>query len=87
MSDAITTCSEAVGGFASPLWLAPDHMHLCVESDGETSPDSMAKKLKQLSEKKIYCHRDCCNIQPPLAVVTSNTAPDESPVKPPTSGA
>ena len=54
ISDAITTCSEAVGGFASLLWLAPDHIHLYVESDGETSPDSMAQKLKRLSEKKIF---------------------------------
>ena len=54
ISDAITTCSEAVGGFASLLWLAPDHIHLYVESDGEMSPDNMAKKLKQLSEIKIF---------------------------------
>lgn len=54
ISDAITTCSEVVGGFASLLWLAPDHIHLYVESDGEISPDNMAQKLKQLTETQIF---------------------------------
>jgi len=53
ISDTITSCSEAVGGFASLLWLAPDHIHLYVESDGAVSPDNMAQKLKRLSETPI----------------------------------
>ncbi|NOQ40879.1 MAG: hypothetical protein GQ563_00045 [Desulfuromusa sp.] len=53
ISDIITTCSDAVGGFASLLCLAPDHIHLYVESDGEVSPDNMAQKLKQLLEAQI----------------------------------
>ncbi len=53
ISDTIANCSEEVGGFASLLWLAPDHIHLYVESDGEISPDNMAQELKRLSEAPI----------------------------------
>jgi REP element-mobilizing transposase RayT len=53
ISDTIMTCSDAVSGFASLLWLAPDHIHLYVESDGEVSPDKIAQKLKRLLEVTI----------------------------------
>jgi REP element-mobilizing transposase RayT len=53
INDTITTCSEAVGGFADLIWLAPDHIHLYVESDGEISPDNMAQDLKRHSEAVI----------------------------------
>ena len=53
ISNAITICSEVVGGFANLLWLAPDHIHLYVESDGEVSPDNMAQELKRYSEAAI----------------------------------
>jgi len=53
ISDTITTCSDAVGGFASLLCLAPDHIHVYVESDGDVSPDNMAQKLKRSSEIAI----------------------------------
>ena len=50
---AFANCSEAVGGLASLLWLAPDHIHLYAESDGKVSPHNMAQKLKTLSEVAI----------------------------------
>ena len=53
ISNTIKACSEAVGGFTCLLWLAPDHIHLYVEGDGEMSPDNMAQKLKRLSETLI----------------------------------
>ena len=51
--DTIAGCSDVVGGVAYLLWLAPDHIHVHVESDGEVSPDSMAKEIKRLSEAAI----------------------------------
>ncbi len=53
ISDRSMTWSEAVGGFTRLLWLASDHIHLYVESDGEVSPDNIAQKLKRLSEVQI----------------------------------
>jgi len=51
--DTITACSEAMGGISYLLWLAPDHIHIYVESDGNVSPDTMAQDLKRLSEIPI----------------------------------
>jgi REP element-mobilizing transposase RayT len=53
IGNAIAACSEAVGGLANLHWLAPDHIHLYVESDGEVSPDNMAQELKRNSEVAI----------------------------------
>ena len=53
LRNSIMSCSEAVGGFATLLWLAPDHIHIYVESDGEVSPDNMAQQLKPLTEASI----------------------------------
>jgi len=53
ISDTITSCSDAVRGFASLLWLAPDHLHYYVESDGEVSPNNIAEKIKSLLEASI----------------------------------
>jgi REP element-mobilizing transposase RayT len=51
--DTFLGCSEAAGGFVHLLYLAPDHVHLYVESDGERSPEDMAHDIKQASANAI----------------------------------
>ncbi len=51
--ETIMACSKAMGGISYLLWLAPDHIHVYVESDGNVSPDNMAQDLKRLSETPI----------------------------------
>jgi REP element-mobilizing transposase RayT len=42
-----------IGGFAGLLWLAPDHLHVYVESDGEKSIEAVVKVLKRVSAKAL----------------------------------
>ncbi len=49
--EAFLSCSEAVRGFVSPLWLAPNHVHLYIVSDGELSVEVMARNIKTSSRK------------------------------------
>ncbi len=51
--DTFLRCSKLVGGFSSLIWLAPDHVHVYVESDGEQSPEALLKKTKEFSQKEI----------------------------------
>ena len=51
--DTLLKCNDLVGGFVSLLWLAPDHVHLYVNSDGERSVETMAQEIKQYSNKAI----------------------------------
>jgi len=51
--DIFLGCSEAAGGFVHLLYLAPDHVHLYVESDGERSPEDMVNDIKQASVNVI----------------------------------
>ena len=51
--DTFIRCSDLVGGFSSLIWLAPDHVHLYVESDGVQSPETILKRLREFSEKEI----------------------------------
>jgi len=44
--DSFIRCSETVGGFASLLWLAPDHVHVYVESNGEKTVEEIHRQLK-----------------------------------------
>jgi len=45
--------SDLVGGFVSLLWLAPDHVHLYVMSDGEKSVETIVQEIKQSSNDAI----------------------------------
>ncbi|MCX5905247.1 MAG: IS200/IS605 family transposase [Proteobacteria bacterium] len=53
ISDLFLTCDDMVGGYAQILWLAPDHVHLYVDTDGGESVDTIMRKLKQHSGKAI----------------------------------
>jgi len=53
IQDAFSTCGGLVGDVVSVLWLAPDHMHVYVESDGENSIDTIVRKLKRVSETAL----------------------------------
>jgi REP element-mobilizing transposase RayT len=53
VNDTFSNCNELVGGFVSLLWLAPDHVHLYVNSDGESSVETIVKEIKQFSKNAI----------------------------------
>jgi len=53
VNDSFLKCSEPAGGFVELLYLAPDHVHLYVESDGELPIDEIAQKIKKISNKAI----------------------------------
>jgi len=46
-------CNESIGGFVNLLCLAPDHIHLYLESDGEKSVEKMVQEIKQFSQRAI----------------------------------
>jgi len=50
---ALFECGLSVSSFVSLLWLAPDHLHIYVESDGEKSVGTIAQEIKRLSESFI----------------------------------
>lgn len=47
IDSAFSACSEQIGGTACVLWLAPEHVHVYVESDGEKSIETVEKVLKR----------------------------------------
>ena len=53
VSDTFLRCSEQAGGFVDLLYLAPDHIHLYVESDGELSIEEIVHRIKQFSNNAI----------------------------------
>ena len=51
--DTFLVCSERVGGFANLLYLATDHVHVYVESDGELSVEEVVHRIKRFSNNAI----------------------------------
>jgi hypothetical protein len=49
INDVFSTAGELIGGSASVLRLAPDHIHIYVESDGEKSVETVVRAMKRLS--------------------------------------
>ncbi len=53
VSDTFLRCSEQAGGFVDLLYLAPDHIHLYAESDGELSIEEIVHRIKRFSNDAI----------------------------------
>ena len=51
--DTFLLCSKKVNGFVNLLYLAPDHVHLYIESDGELSVEEMVHRIKRFSNNTI----------------------------------
>jgi putative transposase len=51
--DTVMGCGDLVGGAARLLWLAPDHLHVYAESDGNKSIETIIRKLKPFLKKAI----------------------------------
>ncbi len=51
--DTFLLCSEKVNGLVSLLYLAPDHVHLYIESDGGLSVEEMGHRIKRISNMAI----------------------------------
>ena len=53
IDEAFSVCGEEIGGFATVLWLAPDHIHVYLESNGEKSVDTIAKVVRRVSARAL----------------------------------
>lgn len=53
LSDILLTTSLPSVLHAGLLWLAPDHIHVYCESDGQDSPENIVGGLKHLSEQGL----------------------------------
>jgi REP element-mobilizing transposase RayT len=51
--DTFLLCSEKVDGFVDLLYLASDHVHLYIESDGGLSVEEMGHRIKRFSNNAI----------------------------------
>jgi REP element-mobilizing transposase RayT len=53
LSDILLTASLPSVLHTGLLWLAPDHIHVYCESDGQDSPENIVRRLKHLSEQGL----------------------------------
>ncbi len=53
VNDAFFDSGSAVDSFVSLLWLAPDHVHVYLESDGEKPVETISQEIKIISESSI----------------------------------
>ena len=51
--DTFLRCSQLTRGFVDLLYLAPDHIHLYVESDGELPIEEIVNKIKRFPNNAI----------------------------------
>jgi putative transposase len=51
--DILAGCGDLVGGAVRLIWMASDHLHLYLESDGEKSIEAIVRKLKSILNKAI----------------------------------
>jgi REP element-mobilizing transposase RayT len=53
----INSCGNGVGGMARLLWLAPDHLHVYIESDGKKSIETIIREIKPFLTKVLLTNR------------------------------
>jgi putative transposase len=52
----INSCGKWVGDMARLLWLAPDHLHVYIESDGKKSIEIIIRKIKPFLTKEFLAN-------------------------------
>jgi REP element-mobilizing transposase RayT len=53
VNDAFFDSGLSVGSLVSLLWLAPDHVHVYLESDGEEPVETIVQEIKKISKSSI----------------------------------
>ena len=54
VDDAFLNSGSSVGSFVSLLWLAPDHLHVYLQSDGEKPVETIVQEIKRISESSNH---------------------------------
>ena len=52
--DTFYRSGETIGELVKLLWLAPDHIHLYVETDGERSVEEIMTEVKRVSQQIMF---------------------------------